>query len=176
MLRTGLLMVALLGLTACWTGDPWFAASEAVAVLPDGTYRLTERGASPSEGDPIQITRQTDNSLLLEGAKNPWRAILVPLEPGDQTRFIGQLQEQDPQRPTHALFVLLETAGGRYGVHVLKCRRDAQDAAERTGGFVARDPQSAATCVFHDRTTLLNQLRAAAHQAPALDLELTRQD
>lgn len=166
----------LLSLTACWLGDPWFAASEAVAVLPDGSYRLAERSAPPGTGDRIRVRRQADHSLLIDDAKTPWRAIIVPLEARKSTRFLVQLQKQDTRRPGHTLFVLLDTAGGRYRVAVLGCEGAAQAAAKRSGGFVTRDPQSAPTCVFHDRKTLLTQMRVAADQEPVLDLELLRDE
>lgn len=165
---------ALLSLAACWTGDPWFAASEGVAVLPDGSYRLAEGNAPPNTGDRIRVRRQADHSLLIDGAEKPWRAIIVPLDAHNGTRFLVQLQEQNVDRPGHALFVLLDVIGGHYRVAVLGCGGVAQAAVERSGGFVTSDPQSAATCVFHDRMTLLTQMRAAADQEPALDLELLR--
>lgn len=172
-LRFLLAPMLLVTLASCWTGDPWFDAAEAVAVIPDGRYRLAETGATAG-GDRLDIRRQRDNSLIVTGPDNPWRAIIVPLDPEDKNRFVIQLQEQNPRHPTHALFVLLDASKRRYRIAVLDCRGAAAQAVKDTGGRISSDPQSGASCIFADRATLLAQLRAASTEKAGLDLELVR--
>lgn len=165
----------LLALAGCWSGRPWFSASESVAVIPDGQYRLVESGAPPEGHDVLRIARQRDGSLKIDGAESPLRAVLVPL--GGATgagRYIVQLEKPDPERPGKAMFLMLDHREGRYRIAVLACGSAAATAAEGSGGLVARDPQSASTCVFGDRDTLVTTMRAAVAAAPALDLELER--
>lgn len=171
-------LCAVLALGGCWTGLPWFAASEAVGVIPDGSYRLAEPGAPPEGADVLHISRQKDRSLLIRGADAPLRAIIVPLDGAmaNANRYIVQLQKLDPRRPPKAMFLMLDNRQERYRIAVLRCGSVATAAAERSGGSVARDPQSASTCIFGDRDTLVTTLRAAAHAEPALDLELVRVD
>lgn len=171
-------LCAFLMLGGCWTGLPWFAASEAVTVIPDGSYRLAEPGAPPEGADVLRISRQKDHSLLIGGADAPLRAIVVPLGGAvtNANRYIVQLQKLDPHRPAKAMFLMLDNGQGRFRIAVLGCGSVAAAAAERSGGSVARDPQSASTCIFGDRDTLVTTLRAAADAEPALDLELVRVD
>jgi len=165
-------LAALFLLGGCWSGPAWFSAGEAVAVIPDGKYRLVETGASPLQGDVIGIAGQADGTLAVSGADNPVRAVIVPLDAargGD--RYIVQL-EQIAEHPRNALYMLLDSGGGRYRLSLLRCTREAAQTAERTGGQVSRDPQSASTCIFADRATLVTALRAAADRPPAGELEL----
>jgi len=184
LIRLLLPLAILLSLAGCWTGDPWFAASEAVAVIPDGRYRLVEardaeQGPAPmDDGERTTITRQPDGALLLGGGDKAWRAIIVPLAPGEKTRFIVQLQEQDEDHPRHALFVLLEAREGRYRIAVLACGRAAGQAAEGSGGNVSRDPNAGSSCNFADRATLIEQFRRAVREGGAAfdtELVLTRE-
>ena len=165
----------LLALAGCWSGQPWFAASDGVAIIPDGRYRLVEPGAPPEGSDVLRITRQPDGSLKIDGAESPLRAVLVPL--GGATgagRYIVQLEKPDPERPGKAMFMALDNRNGRYRIAVLNCGSAAAKAAEASGGSIARDPQSASTCVFGDRDALVTTMRAAMAATPALDLELER--
>ncbi len=173
--RLSLAMAALLALSGCWTGQTWFAASDSVAVIADGRYRLAEAGGPAGAGDRISVTRQRDNSLLLEGAEHPWRAIIVPLGATQKDRYVVQLEEIAPHRQGHALFVLLDARGKAYRIAVLNCAGAAQMAVRQSGGTVSSDPQSGASCIFGDRATLLSQLRGVADAAPAIDLELVRE-
>ena len=173
--RLVLALGMLLALAGCWSGQPWFAASESVAVIPDGQYRLVEPGA-PREGrDVLRIARQQDGSLKIDGADSPLRAVLVPLGGAmGSDRYIVQLEKPNPERPGKAMFLMLDHREGRYRIAVLPCGSAAADAAKGSGGSVARDPQSGSTCVFGDRDTLISTMRAAMAADPALDLELER--
>ena len=131
-------LAALFLLGGCWSGPAWFSAGEAVAVIPDGKYRLVETGASPLQGDVIGIAGQADGTLAVSGADNPVRAVIVPLDAargGD--RYIVQL-EQIAEHPRNALYMLLDSGGGRYRLSLLRCTREAAQTAERTGGQVSR--------------------------------------
>ncbi|CAN5792899.1 hypothetical protein BH11PSE6_BH11PSE6_08960 [soil metagenome] len=165
-------LAALFLLGGCWSGPAWFSAAEAVAVIPDGNYRLVETGASPLQGDVLGITRQADGALAVSGADNPLRAVIVPLDPARPAGlYIVQL-EQIAEHPRNALYMLLDNGGGRYRLTLLRCTSAAGDVAKESGGHVSRDPQSASSCIFADRATLVTALRAAADRPPAAELEL----
>ena len=96
----------------------------------------------------------------------------VPLDPARPAgRYIVQL-EQIAEHPRNALYMLLDSGGGRYRLTLLPCSSAAGEAAKQSGGHVSRDPQSASSCIFADRATLVTALRAAADRPPAAELEL----
>lgn len=163
---------ALFLLGGCWAGPAWFKATEAVAVIPDGKYRLVETGASPLQGDVLGIVRQADGALAISGADKPLRAVIVPLDPARHAgRYIVQL-EQIAEHPRNALYMLLDSGSGRYRLTLLPCSSAAGEAAQQSGGHVSRDPQSASSCIFADRAALVTALLAAADRPPAAELEL----
>jgi hypothetical protein len=168
-----LLGLALLPLLAgCWTGEPWFTPSDAVAALPDGNYRLTE--ADSADGEIVQITRQPDGALQIAGPEGPlYRAIPVPLNPGmADDRYIVQFESVMPGSQA-ALYLLLDGSNGRYRASIMSCSGDVAEAVGHSGGTVTRDPQTAASCHFDERDTLVSWLRTRA-QDESFDIELER--
>lgn len=151
-------LLALVGLGAlggCWSGPPILDASQAANVIPDGVYRLDDDEA----GDRLRIGRQRDGSLLVTGAEQPWRVIVGSIDPGRKEQFVVQMQ--NAERPQRASYMLLDTSNKRLRLTILSCSGDARAAVERTGGTIGRDPQSAASCSFATRATLIEQLRKA---------------
>jgi hypothetical protein len=165
----------LLTLAGCWSGRPWFAASDSVAAIPDGRYRLAEPGGRPEGNEVLRIAHQRDGALRIDGGDAPLRAVIVPLGgAGGVGRYIVQLEKPDPDRPGKAMFLMLDGREGRYQITIPRCGSAAAEAAEGSGGSVARDPQAGSTCVFADRDTLVTTLRAAMAATPEPDLELER--
>lgn len=161
---------ALILLAGCWTGMPWLLPSDAPPVLADGAYRMASIDDPTGAGDLLSISRQPDGSLAIEGSDNPLNAVIVPLDPlRAPHRHIVQLQR--PDRPTKALFMLLDNSAGRYRLALLPCADRWAEAAERSGGSIIRDPQAAATCRFLDKSALLDALAAASDEA-TFDFEL----
>lgn len=167
---------AALLLSGCWSGPAWFTASDGVAAIPDGRYRLVEPGGPSDSGDMLTLTRQADNSVRITGPDVPWRAIFVPIDAAQPDRFLVQLQEASAGPAANAGFILLDTRSGTWRVSSPRCAGDAKDAAERSGGHVTRDPQTGASCFFADRATLLEQVRGAVKEEGGFDLELVRAD
>ncbi len=165
---------AALLLSGCWSGPAWFTASDGVAAIPDGRYRLVETGGPPNSGDILTLTRQADNSVRITGPDTPWRAIIVPIDAAQPGRFLVQLQEASALPAASAGFVLLDARSGNWRVSSPRCDGDAKDAAERSGGHVTRDPQTGASCFFADRATLLKQVHGAVKEEGGFDLELVK--
>ena len=164
---------ALFLLAGCWTGMPWLQPPDATPVLADGAYRLSSAEEPNVPGDLMTIARQPDGTLAIEGADNPLNAVIVPLDPlRAPHRHIVQLQR--PDRPTKALFMLLDDSDGRYRLALLPCADRWAEAAEKSGGSIVRDPQAAATCRFLDKRALFDALAAASKEA-VFDLELIRE-
>ena len=159
-------------LTGCWTGGHWYAASDSRPVLPDGRYRLVT-DEMPGKGDVLSIHRRPDGATAIEGGDNPLIAVLVPLGGASPHRHVVQLQRDDGVA-RRALFILLDDSGGRYRLALLPCSGSRAEAARASGGSIARDPQSAATCNFGTREALLANLVAVSRDA-RFDLELVRQ-
>lgn len=164
----------LLPLSGCWTGAPWFTASDAVNVIPDGRYRIEAKGEAAETGEIVGISRQPDGSLRLDGPEMPARAIVARLnEDAKDHRYIIQL-EGPALGAGNALFLLLDNWDARYRVSVLRCGGEIAEVVRRSGGSVSREPQSATTCEFQDRNTLIGQLRLQAQEDGGFDIELKR--
>ena len=74
----------------------------------------------------------------------------------------------------NALFLLLDNWDARYRVSVLRCGGEIAEVVRRSGGSASREPQSATTCEFQDRNTLIGQLRLQAQEDGGFDIELKR--
>jgi hypothetical protein len=167
-------ILCLLPLSGCWTGMPWYAASDAVNVIPDGRYRMVAEEEPGEAGEMLRISRQSDGSLRLDGSGEPFRAIVVPLNPGSgDHRYIVQVEDA-PMGARSVLFLLLDNRDGRYRVSALPCGGEVAEIVRGSGGSVSRDPQSATTCEFQDRKTLVEQLRRQAQAERVADIELKR--
>lgn len=176
-LRVAPILLLLLTLTACWTGPALFTAADAARSIDDGHYRMVEHGADASDGDLLVIHRQPDGSLLVEGPEHPWQGIAAPLPQIGPGRFALQLVEHHPDRPERAkraTYMLLDVQGKHPAVTILHCGSYVAAAVEAAGGFVARDPQSAASCAFADQELLRRYLVEAARQKLKPDIDLVK--
>lgn len=170
-------LILLLTLTGCWNGPVLFTAADAAKSLEDGAYRLVEPGSSGSGGDVLTIRTQRDSSLLVTGAEYPWRVVAVPLTDAGRGMFILQLQQTDPERPEEAMkaaYMLLDMRKQHPAINILACDAETAAAVEASGGFIARDPQSASSCGFTDRAVLKQRIAAAGQDLSEPDIELVR--
>jgi hypothetical protein len=175
--RLLLALIACLPLAACWSAEPYYAAADAVSVIPDGSYRMAEPGSTSQEGDRITVRTQGNHIMALTGADHPWQGIAVPIDPARKTWFLLQLEERDPanaDRRPKALYMLLDAQPSGLFVTILPCTGSIAEAVERAGGFVSRDPQSAASCSFPDKATLVAQLATVLRDTPKHDIALIR--
>ncbi len=177
-------------LSGCWSGPPLFDARDAVPVIADGTYYAREPiapgGPYPVEkpGDEVMtVRRQVDNSLLVtsggsdDAERVDLRVLAVPLDPAHADRFVLQIERRYRGEPRHDVsYILLDTRPSPARLVILPCSSAVRSAVEAGGGYVSRDPNSGAQCIFRDRTALLGQLRASlvAETAPGNVLELIR--
>jgi hypothetical protein len=142
-------------------------------LIPDGSYRVVE-GRNPGASETIQVTRQADRSLKIEGPESPLRAIIVPLDPArNDGRYIIQLQEMG-HGPRDALFLLVKRRDDHFLVAVPSCDDEIAEVVQRRGGTVSRDPQSPADCNFEDRETLIQWLRSRGTNDADYTLEFAR--
>lgn len=156
-LRPLLSLLLVVGLSGCWTGQALFTPAEGLAAIPDGTYRVVERGSDTPNVDRIRVVRQPDGSFIAYGPVLPWHAIIVPLDSDQPDRFVVQLDELKGH-PAGSLFVLLDRTGGALHVMVLPCGSFTSKAMQgRTSP--TRDPNVRQSCVISDKATLLNGLR-----------------
>jgi transketolase len=79
-----------------------------------------------------------------------------------------------PERAKKATYMLLDIQGKHPAVTILHCGSDVAAAVEAAGGFVARAPQSAASCAFADQALLRRYLVEAAREEPEPDINLIR--
>lgn len=133
-----LALAALIPLTACWSGAPWYADAEAVTAIPDGRYRLAEPGSPLQEGDRITVRNRPDKVMHLTGAEHPWRGIAIAVDPARKDHFLLQLQELSPDgrqvRPK-ALYMLLDVQPAGLFVTILPCTGSIAEGVEKAGGF-----------------------------------------
>lgn len=172
-----LILPLTLMLTGCWTGPLLFTAVDAAKFLEDGAYRLVEPGSSDPGGDVLNIRNQYDGSLLVTGPDHPWRVLTVPLLQAGSGRFILQLQESDPKRPERSIkatYMLLDMRRQHPAITILACDAETAGAVEASGGFIARDPQSASSCGFTDGAVLKQRIAAAGQGLSEPDIELIR--
>ncbi|WP_311270367.1 hypothetical protein [Sphingobium sp. WCS2017Hpa-17] len=175
--RALLILPLALILTGCWTGPALFTAADAARSLEDGNYRLAEPGSSVSSGDILTISTQRDGSFLVTGPEHPWRVLAVPLAKAEPDRFILQLQQTDPKRPERSMkatYMLLDMAKQHPVITILACDAEIAAAVEASGGFIARDPQSASSCGFTDTAILKQRIAAAGQDLLEPDIELIR--
>ena len=164
----------LLPLSGCWTGAPWFTASDAVNVIPDGRYRIEAKGEAAETGEIVGISRQPDGSVRLDGPEMPARAIVARLnQDAKDHRYIIQL-EGPALGAGNAPFLLRVNQADRDRVSVLRCHGEIAEVVRRSGGSVSRDPQSVTNCEFNDQKTLVEQLRLQAQEDGIFDIELKR--
>ncbi len=160
MMKPIMALLAPLLLASCWGGEAWYDAKEGEAVIPSGDYRLAEIGAKPEGDEVFRVTQNADGSLSFK-TDTDWRVVTVPFGPRADRLYIAQTQKIDPGgNDRDAMFLMLEVRDGRYLITVLPCGGAAAAAVEQSGGSVSRDPNSASSCNFRDRTTLEEQLKA----------------
>jgi hypothetical protein len=96
--------------SACWSGLPFFTATDAIPAIADGLFRMEETEAGETDGEMIRISHQPDESLRVDGGDHPMRALTVPVDSSRLGLFILQLQKLDPadaDRAPKARYMLL---------------------------------------------------------------------
>nr|KIS34452.1 hypothetical protein TQ38_02425 [Novosphingobium sp. P6W] len=136
---------------------------------------MVEPGSPTPEGDRISVRNQSDHTMLLTGAERPWQAIAVRVDPARGDWFLLQLRQADEDDAfirSKALYMLLDVQPDGLFLTILPCGGFIAEAVERAGGSISRDPQSAASCTFPDKTTLTTQLQVLLQQPPRHDVQL----
>lgn len=178
-MRTLLIAVASLSLSGCWTGGPFFQASEAVSAIPAGDYiagRTTLPG-EPAQDGPGRIEIRADGMTAFTdtGAAPSGDPVLVmgfaPLDSADD-RFVVWIvhwDNRDLSGDRSAYGVLTREAGGAYRLQLPACTGTMEGQARAAGASVARNANGVLACRFPDRDGLIAALRAFA-AAPSPDV------
>lgn len=182
--------MAAITLSSCWSGPPLFDVRDAVPAISDGTYYAREPimsgGPYPVDGpgDEVMIVRrQKDNSLRITAGEGndaervDLRILAVQLDPSRIDRFVLQVERIRRGEPRHDVnYALLDTRSQPNRLIILPCSGAVREVLDRGSGYVSRDPNSGAQCIFRDRAALLGQLRSflAWEAEPGSVLELIR--
>jgi hypothetical protein len=173
----------LLALTGCWTGGPFFRASDAVPALPTGTY-VASRTALPGERaqeGPGRIDIRADGMTTFtdtEAAPNGDPVLVMgftPLE-GAEGRFLAWVvhwDNRDLSGDRSAYGILSPDADGTYRLQLPGCTGPMAAQARAAGASASRNADGLAICTFPDRASLVTALRAFVAAPPPEVLTLT---
>lgn len=182
--------MAAITLSSCWSGPPLFDARDAVPAIADGTYYAREPiapgGPYPVDGpgdETMIVRRQKDNSLRVTAGggsdteRVDLRVLAVRLDPSRGDRFVLQVERIRRGEPRHEVsYILLDTRSMPNRLIILPCSGAVREMLDQGSGYVSRDPNSGAQCIFRDRAALLGQLRSflESEAQPGSVLELIR--
>ncbi|HEX8263768.1 MAG TPA: hypothetical protein VF547_12940 [Allosphingosinicella sp.] len=159
-------------LTACWVGEPFYAAEEVRAPIAPGLYR-TAGTESPSDRSRYRVSVRRDGytSLAQLDAGETTTVGFAPL-PGEAGVFVAWFQESVEKgwEPGTLPYGLLERRGREYRLSFPMCR-ETRALAEAAGAVFLPDPKTP-LCRFADRKSLEAGLRRAAAEGPVESLRL----
>jgi hypothetical protein len=170
-----LLLLPLLLLAGCsWTGEAFYAASEAQAAIAPGNYR-TDESASPGPNVvPIRISVLPSGLTsfdLANGERGESLAGFVPL--GSDGRFhifwLARFDGRDVPADGVPYGLIERLADGHYKIYLPDCGHDRADAVAAGAMPVSQGGQS--DCRFPNRASLEAGMRAyAAHPFDGMEL------
>ena len=155
----GLILLAMLLLAGCWTGPPFYAASDAVTALPPGIYTMISPSDGESDIEKVRVSIRADGMTLIQAEEErPSVVGLVPLGASGR-RYVGWAENDDPAAADeeHAYW-LLEARRGEFLLHMPLCKDEAARIATAAGADVSDEPKSP-VCRFPDRRSLERALR-----------------
>jgi hypothetical protein len=169
-----LLLLPLLLLAGCsWSGDAFYASSEAQAPIAPGTY-TTNESAHPAPNGMVRISVLPSGLTRFElpdTGRGDIQAGFVPL--GTDGHFhilwVARLGGEDTPAGEIPYGLLELRPGGHYMVYLPDCSHDRADAlaAGAAPGAEGGDPD----CVFPNRASLEAGMRAyARHPYDGLEL------
>jgi len=170
-----LLLLLLLPLAGCsWTGDAFYAASEAQAPIAPGNYRTDESGNPGPNLVPIRIAVLPGGLTrfdLANGERGESLAGFVPLGPDGRFHILWLARFDGQDMPAGRIpYGLIERLpAGHYKIYLPDCGHDRPDAL--AAGAVPLSQGGATDCRFPNRASLEAGLRAyAAHPVEGMEL------
>lgn len=170
-----LLLISLLPLAGCnWSGDAFYAASEAESAIAPGDYRSDESASPGPHLRPVHVSLLPNGLTrfeLIGGGRGETLTGFVPLGP-DRRFFIlwvARFDGEDPPAGAVPYGLLERRAGGHVMIYLPDCSHDRADAvaAGATPSAEGGDPD----CHFPTRASLEAGLSAyARHPFDGLEL------
>lgn len=168
--------LAVLTLSGCWTGGPFFQATDAVPALPAGDYlaSYTPLLSEPQDEAPGRIEVRAEGMTTFTGADAvpAGEPVLVmgftPLEgvDGHFLAWIVRWDNRDLSGDRSAYGVLNRGADGVYRLRLPGCTDPMEAQAQAAGASVSRNGDGLAICTFRDRASLVAALRAFVAAPP----------
>lgn len=163
-------LVGLFALAGCWTGGPFYQASDAVPAIAEGDYRASGPGGPQTDG-PVRVARLPNGVTEIvplddAGAPEPDAAMRMGFAPlaGSDDMFAGWLERLDGRDLTgdNAAYLLMtRLPDGGYRLAVPGCT-DALRTLAVEAGAEAVDDGGLLVCRFRDRASLEAALRRFA--------------
>lgn len=171
--------IAALTLSGCWTGGPFFQASDAVTAIPAGDYVVSRTAlpGEPTQEGPGRIEVRADGMTTFTDteARQDGDPVLVmgfaPLE-GADGRFVVWIvhwDNRDLSGDRSAYGLLTRDAGGSFRLQIPGCTGPMEAQARAAGASVSRNTDGAVACRFPDRASLVGAVSAFA-TSPAPDV------
>lgn len=165
-----LTLLCLFALAGCWTGGPFYQASDAVPAIPVGDYRLAGPGGPETNG-PVRVARLSNGvteivPLDASGAPEPegtMRMGFAPLSGSDEmfVTWLERLDGRDLTGDEAAYLLMTRLPDGSYRLAVPGCS-DALRTLAVDAGAEAVDDDGLIVCRFGDRASLEAALRRFA--------------
>jgi hypothetical protein len=170
-----LLLLPLLMLAGCsWTGDAFYAASEAQAAIAPGNYRSDETANPGPNVAPIRISVLPSGLTrfdLANGERGESLAGFVPLGPDGRfyILWIAKFDGRDVPAGGVPYGLIERRADGHYKIYMPDCNHDRADAV--AAGAVPNSQGAQPDCRFSSRASLEAGLRFyASHPFDGMEL------
>ena len=182
-MRIPIVALAALALSGCWTGGPFFQASDAVPALPAGDYlaSYTPVLSEPPDEAAGRIEVRADGMTTFTGAEatpssDPVLVMGFTSLEGAEGHFVPWIvhwDNRDLSGDRGAYGVLSRGTDGAYQLQLPGCTGPMEAQAWAAGASVSRNTDGLAICRFPDRASLVAALRAFVAAPPPEVLTLT---
>ena len=171
--------LALIGLSGCWTGGPFFAATDAVPAIAAGTYDATAtsfKKGPPEKGTLKIVIRPDGMTALVDGDPNAPQdpAFVMGFAPmkgkaAVHILWITRWDKQDLSGARNAYGILTRSGDGTFKIILPICKDSGQALATANGAQIdTGTPEERITrCRFASRESLTAALKAFAASPPA---------
>lgn len=161
MIRMLLPLIILATLSGCWSGDRFYTASDGVAAIPAGKYKLyAERGAPAyrddddlAYGEQVKITYGADGRALVENTSDGDSNNSILIKLGDAPDLYVVQADLDARVPAigSSLYALLQVTDRGYIIMVPRCdeKRLGNSRGVASGLLVGKP-----VCRFNNRADL----------------------
>jgi hypothetical protein len=149
----------MLLLAGCWSGPPFYSASDAVAALPPGLYTMIFPSDGESDIERVRVSIRADGMTLIQGEKEKPSVVGFVQLGARAGRYVGWADSEGPgAADEERAYWLLEARRGEFLLHVPLCKEEAARVATAAGAEMTDEPKSP-VCRFSDRRSLEKALR-----------------